>query len=69
MTNRPDTSPGDPFDCCLPRHATPRHPCPLRLQAQRQLALLPPELQQRCISPALSAEGDRARMVQPIRVS
>lgn len=36
-------------------------------QAQRHLALLPPELRQRCISPALSGEHSLARLIQPIK--
>ena len=37
-------------------------------QAQQHLALLPEELSQRCISPALSSERPLARLLQPIKV-
>lgn len=37
-------------------------------QAQLHLAKLPEELQERCISPALSWERSQARLVQPLAV-
>lgn len=55
---------------CPRRPRSQRRPCCCpAVQAQRHMALLPEELRQRCISPALSSEQAVARLLQPIKAS